>query len=358
MRLGIIGGGQLARMLALAARPLGIDCLVVEPSENPPAQSVATVLRAGYDDPAALEALTSCDAVTVELEAVPIASLEWLAVHVPVRPCAAAVATAADRLVEKELFRSLGVTTAPFADEVVELPAIVKSRRGGFDGRGNQWVNTTDALAAARRTLPDPIVEGVVVFTREVSIICARSITGTVACWPVVENTHEHGILRRTVAVPVEPSLQAAAVSIAHRVVERLDYVGVLAIELFELSDGSLVANEMAPRVHNSGHWTIEGAHTSQFEQHVRAVCGLPLGDPSMRQPTVMLNAVGRMPVAETVLDVPGAHLHNYNKTPRPGRKVGHVTVVASTLELLDQRVSQLVEHVPFDTVPAEHVPF
>lgn len=351
MRLGIIGGGQLARMLALAARPLGIDCVVVEPTEAPPATSVASVIRAAFDDPVALSTLAStCDVVTVELEAVPISGLDWLSERVVVRPSAAAVAVAADRLLEKQLFRSLGVTTAPFDEEVVDVPAIVKSRRGGFDGRGNRLVRTVDELAAARVALPDPIVEGLVSFVREVSIVCARSTDGALACWPVVENLHERGILRRTTALDPDALTQAAAVSIARRVAERLEYVGVLAIELFELADGSLVANEMAPRVHNSGHWTIEGAHTSQFEQHIRAVCGLPLGDPSLREPTVMLNAVGRMPAALPVLDVPGAHLHDYNKAPRPGRKVGHVSVTASTRELLDRRVTELVAHVPFET--------
>ena len=350
MRLGIIGGGQLARMLALAAQPLGIDCLVIEPAPNPPAASVAKVIGAAYDDPTALSALAvGCDLVTVELEAVPIAALEWLAARLPVHPSPAGISTAADRLAEKQLFRRLGIATAPFDGEVEGPPAIVKTRRGGFDGRGNRLVRTRAELDAAIAEMPDPIVEGLVTFERELSIICARSIDGGVRCWPVVENLHERGILRRTTAPA--PSLAGGeqAEAIATRVAKALDYVGVLAIELFELADGSLVANEMAPRVHNSGHWTIEGAHTSQFEQHVRAVCGLPLGEATLREPTVMLNAIGRVPDRAAVLAVPGAHLHTYGKLARSARKVGHVTVTAPDLVTLASRVDQLVPIVPFE---------
>ena len=350
MRLGIIGGGQLARMLALAARPMGIDCLVVEPAPDPPATSVAEVIGAAYDDPSALAALVDrCDAVTVELEAVPIAALEWLATRLPVHPSPAAIATAADRLAEKQLFRSLGIATAPFDDEVSGPPAIVKTRRGGFDGRGNRLVRTRDELDAAIAQMPDPIVEDLVAFQRELSIICARSIDGEVRCWPVVENLHERGILRRSTAPARSLATGEQAKAIATQVAGALKYVGVLAIELFELADGSLVANEMAPRVHNSGHWTIEGAHTSQFEQHVRAVCGLPLGEATLREPTVMLNAIGRVPDRAAVLAVPGAHLHTYGKLARSARKVGHVTVTAPDLVTLASRVDQLVPIVPFE---------
>lgn len=352
MRLGIIGGGQLARMLALAARPLGIDCLVVEPAADPPAGPVAEVIRAGYDDPEAMEQLARrCAVITVELEAVPISALEWLALRVPVHPGPAAIATAADRLSEKQLFRSLGIATASFDDEVTGVPAIVKTRRGGFDGRGNRVVSTKAELETALDEMPDPIVEGLVPFTRELSIICARSTSGDVGYWPVVENAHEHGILRRTTAPAprLRPQQQRAAEMLARLVAEKLEYVGVLAIELFELADGTLVANEMAPRVHNSGHWTIEGALTNQFEQHVRAVCGLPLGDSSLREPTAMLNCVGRTPDATAVLKVTGAHLHVYGKAPRPGRKVGHVTVTAPDEPTLAVRVRELIPLVPFE---------
>ena len=352
MRLGIIGGGQLARMLALAARSLGIDCLVVEPAIDPPAGPVAEVVRAGYDDPVAMEQLAHrCTVVTVELEAVPISALEWLSSRVPFHPGVSAIATASDRLSEKQMFRTLGIATAPFDAEVAGVPAIVKTRRGGFDGRGNRVVQSRADLDAALGEMPDPIVEGFVAFTRELSIICARSTSGDVRFWPVVENMHENGILRRTTAPApgLRPEQQWAAEMVARLVAEKLEYVGVLAIELFELADGTLVANEMAPRVHNSGHWTIEGAQTSQFEQHVRAVCGLPLGDPSQREPTTMLNCIGRTPDSTAVLDVPAAHLHIYGKAPRPGRKVGHVTVTAPDEQTLAVRVDELIPLVPFE---------
>ncbi len=349
MRLGIIGGGQLARMLALAAHPLGIECLVIEPAEDPPAAAVCEVRRAAFDDPDALDELAArCDVVTVELEAVPVAALERLAERVPMRPGPAAVAAAQDRLSEKHLLRRLGIATAPFDDEVHGLPALVKSRRGGFDGRGNRLVRTPDELAGARFELPDPIVEGMVPFDREVSILAARSVTGDIRCWPLVANVHEHGILRRSRVAGSEPAaLQADAERLARLVLEATGYIGVLALELFDVG-GHLVANELAPRVHNSGHWTIEGAVTSQFEQHVRAVCGLPLGDPYAVGASVMLNCVGDEPDPAAVLAVPGAHLHRYGKSPRPGRKVGHVTVTAPGPALLAERVEALVPLVPF----------
>jgi 5-(carboxyamino)imidazole ribonucleotide synthase len=349
VRLGIIGGGQLARMLALAAHPLGIECLVVEPADDPPAGAVAEVVAAPYDDPRALDALAArCDVVTVELEAVPVDALEALSARVPMYPHPAAVAAAQDRLTEKRLLRSLGIETAPFDDEVHGLPALVKSRRGGFDGRGNRLVRTPEELATARFELPDPIVEGLVAFDREVSIVAARSAAGDVRCWPLTENTHEHGILRTSRASSAEPSaLQGEAERLARLVLDATGYVGVLALELFDVG-GRLVANEMAPRVHNSGHWTIDGAVTSQFEQHVRAVCGLPLGDSWAVGASVMLNCVGGEPDRAAVLAVPGAHLHLYGKAPRAGRKVGHVTVTAPGPAILGERVAAVAPHVPF----------
>ncbi len=352
-RLGIIGGGQLARMIALAARPLGISCVVLEPSGNPPVASVAEVIQAAYDDPTALDELVQrCDVVTVELEGIPRPALDWVANAAALRPNASSVSIVADRLLEKQMLRSLGIPTAPFDGEVSGAPAIVKTRRGGFDGRGNRLVKTQEELDTALREMPDPIVEGIVSFVREVSIVCARGIDGSVAFWTVVENEHQHGILRRTTAPApgLSANQQHEAERIARLVVEHLDYVGVLAVEMFETHNGDLIVNELAPRVHNSGHWSIEGATTSQFEQHVRAVCGLPLGDPSLREPTVMLNCIGRAP-SRDVLSVPGAHLHTYEKTDRPARKVGHVTVTAPNLAELDRRVEAASPYVPFEAI-------
>lgn len=350
MRLGIIGGGQLAQMLALAARPLGIECLVVEPAADPCAASVAEVITAAYDDPVALARLAAeCDAVTVELEEVPTAALEWLAERVPVRPGASVLRTTQDRLLEKQLVRAQGIRTAPFDDEVRGAPAIVKTRRGGFDGRGNRMVHTDEELALALAEMPSPIVEGLVPFTRELSVVAVRSVDGEVRCWPVVANEHRHGALRRTTAPApgLSTEREREAHDIARRLLEALDHVGVLAVELFDTAAG-LVVNELAPRVHNTGHWTIDGAVTSQFEQHVRAVCGLPLGDTRLLEPSVMLNAIGDEPDAAAVLAVPGAHLHRYGKAARPFRKLGHVTVTAHDVAECAWLAEQLDPLVPF----------
>ena len=343
--LGILGGGQLARMLAVAARPLGIDCIVVEPTgPHCPAAPVAEVLVGAFDDRGVLEALASrCTVVTVELEAIPVSTIEWLADRLDVRPGAEAVRVAQDRLLEKQLLRSLGIATAPFDDEVpVGLSSIVKTRRGGYDGRGQIRTRTAGERAAAVQELPDPIVEGLVAFQRELSIVAARNATGDIVCYPLVENVHVDGILRQTVAPAiVSDAMRADAEKIAAMLLHRLDYVGVVGIELFDVND-ELVVNEFAPRVHNTGHWTIEGSTTSQFEQHVRAVMGLPLGDVTTRGVSTMINAIGMLPDLQCVLTIPGCHMHIYDKENRPDRKVGHVTITADTSKELDQRVRAL----------------
>jgi 5-(carboxyamino)imidazole ribonucleotide synthase len=335
--VGVLGGGQLGRMLALAGVPLGMRCICVEPAPDPPAAVAAEVLRAPFDDPDALAALARrCDVVTVELEHVPADALAWLAERVPVRPSPEAVATAQDRLLEKQALRAAGVGTAPFA-AVGEQPAgfaegtIVKVRTGGYDGRGQVWLPPGgDVVAAAQQLGAPSIAEGVVAFRRELSVVAARGLDGTIACWPVVENEHADGILAvtRAPASGVDAGQRKQAETIAQAWLERFDYAGVVAVELFDTAAG-LLANEVAPRVHNSGHWTIEGAVTSQFEQHLRAITGLPLGDPSTAACSAMVNLIGTLPDIAAVLAVPGAHLHLYGKAPRPGRKLGHVTVVA-----------------------------
>jgi 5-(carboxyamino)imidazole ribonucleotide synthase len=341
--VGILGGGQLGRMLALAGVPLGIDCVVVEPSPDPPAAVAADVIAAPFDDGAALAELgRRCDVVTVELEHVPVAALEWLAERVPVRPSPAAVAVAQDRQAEKEALAAAGIRTAPWAAPPVAFPrgTVVKRRFGGFDGRGQVVLAAGVAVDGA---LDGPCIsEEVVPFDRELSIVAARAVDGTVACYPVVENRHAGGILRTTVAPAPgwTPSLQADAEAIATAVLDGLGYVGVLAVELFAV-DGRLLANEVAPRVHNSGHWTIEGAETSQFEQHLRAVCGLPLGSVALRRPVAMVNLIGSVPDVGALLAVPGAHVHLYGKAARPARKVGHVTVPADQLGAVEAIVQR-----------------
>jgi 5-(carboxyamino)imidazole ribonucleotide synthase len=345
-------------MLALAGAPLGVRCLVVEPAAGPPAGVAAEVVAAPYDDRAALEALARrCDVVTIEVEHVPVASLEWLAERVPVRPAPLVVAVGQDRLEEKRLFRRLGLATAAFA-EPDQLGAgfaagtILKRRTGGFDGRGQARLEPaapSGALVASSLALGgSSVAEEVVAFDRELSLVAARAPDGTVAAYPLVENRHQDGLLRETLA-PAEASsaLTAAATESLIRVMEDLDHVGVMALELFEV-EGRLLANELAPRVHNSGHWTIEGAATSQFEQHLRAVLGWPLGDPSVVAPAAMVNLIGTEPDGTAVLAVPGAHLHRYGKAERPDRKIGHVTVLGADERQRDERldaVRRLLDH-------------
>ena len=327
--VGILGGGQLGRMLALAGVPLGVRCVVVEPAPDPPAAVATDVICAAYDDAAALAELARrCDVVTVELEHVPVAGLDWLASRVPVRPSPAAVAVTQDRRSEKEALGAAGIPTAPWASPPRPFPhgTVVKRRLGGFDGRGQVVLAPGVGVCGVLEGLC--ISEEVVAFARELSIVAARGVDGSVACYPLVENRHADGILRTTIAPApgLVPGRQAQAERIAVAVMERLDYVGVLAVELFE-TDAGLVANEVAPRVHNSGHWTIEGAATSQFEQHLRAVCGWALGSPEQREPVAMVNLIGTVPDVGTMLAVPGAHVHLYGKDARPARKLGHVTV-------------------------------
>jgi 5-(carboxyamino)imidazole ribonucleotide synthase len=342
MRLGILGGGQLGRMMALAAYPLGVTCRLVDPKEDTSAGEVAHVLGGRYDDPDTLDRfVTRLDAVTYEFENVDAAAIDHLEGRVPVRPGRRALEVAQDRLVEKTFFRDHDIETTAFAAadsleeleagvEEVGLPAVVKTRRFGYDGKG-QWVirERGDVTAAWEAVGGVPlIVERLVPFDRELSVISVRDPAGNMVFYPLVENHHEDGILRRSYAPAPDASeaLSERARYYARRLLEDLDYVGVLALELFQVGD-RLLANEMAPRVHNSGHWSIEGAETSQFENHVRAVLGLPLGGTGMRGHAAMINLIGALPDPVAVLGHPHAHLHLYGKEPRPGRKVGHITI-------------------------------
>jgi 5-(carboxyamino)imidazole ribonucleotide synthase len=342
MQLGVLGGGQLGRMLALAAYPLGIRCRLLDPSETACARDVAEVVKGRYDDPDMLDRfVTRLSAVTFEFENVDAEAVDHLEGRVPVRPGRRALEVAQDRLTEKAFFRAHGIDTTPFAaadtrEELeaavteVGLPAVLKTRRFGYDGKGQAVIRTPDDLAAAWDAVGGVplILEGYVPFDRELSILGVRGASGETAFYPLVENHHGDGILRRSFAPApgVTPALEATARRYAASVLEDLDYVGVVALELFQVGD-QLLANEMAPRVHNSGHWTIEGAETSQFENHVRAVSGLPLGSTAPRGFSAMINLIGALPEHEAVLKHPHAHLHLYGKEPRPGRKVGHITV-------------------------------
>ena len=339
--IGILGGGQLGRMLSVAASRLGLKTHIFEPGANPPAAHVAdAVTTASYDDRAALTAFAqSVDVITYEFENIPTSALDLLETLRPIHPGRQALATSQDRLVEKNFLQSLGLQTAPFAtvDNTADLdaaiaqigtPAIMKTRTMGYDGKGQARIMSQgDAAQALADMAGAPaILEGFVNFSHEVSIIGARSADGAVACFDPGENVHVDGILRTTtVPAKLTPSQRTDAVLIAARILNELDYVGVMGVELFMTQQG-LIVNEIAPRVHNSGHWTQNGCTTDQFEQHIRAVAGWPLGDGSRHSDVVMENLIGddmdRLPeLAKTT-----AALHLYGKADvKTGRKMGHV---------------------------------
>jgi 5-(carboxyamino)imidazole ribonucleotide synthase len=354
--IGVLGAGQLGRMLGLAGRGLGLELTFLDPTAGSPAAAVGELIVSEYADGAALLRLAGSDVVTFEFENVPVAAVKALEGRVKVFPSSGALEVAQDRLNEKTCFRSLGIGTPPFeavgswqeletAIGRIGLPAVLKTRRMGYDGKGQAVLRSdADAREAFERLGNVPLIlEGFVRFERELSIIAVRSSAGEVVCYPLVENHHASGILQKTLAPA--PGVTAELQQVANRYVEkllsRLDYVGVLALELFQVA-GALLANEIAPRVHNTGHWTIEGAVTSQFENHLRAILGLPLGGTDPLSLCAMLNVIGSAPDPARVLAVPDAHLHWYGKEPRPGRKLGHITVRAPDPETLAARVSVL----------------
>jgi 5-(carboxyamino)imidazole ribonucleotide synthase len=358
--VAVLGGGQLGRMLGLAGIPLGLGFRFLDPSTAAPAQSVGTLVVGTLDDEVSLlKTAERTDVVTFEWEGVPADSARLLEAqgHV-VRPSTRALEVSQDRLVEKTTFRELGIPVAEFAnveslDDLataaarIGFPAVLKTRRGGYDGKGQVVVRSGSDLEPALRELHDGrplILEAMVPFDRELSVLAVRGADGDVRCWQLVENRHADGILRvSTAPAPdLRPAVQDTAERYARAVLGAFDYVGVLAIELFQVGD-ALLANEMAPRVHNSGHWTIEGAVTSQFENHVRAVLGWPLGSTEPRGVSAMVNLIGELPDSAAVLAVPGAHLHLYAKAPRPGRKVGHITITAPDSATLDERLARVL---------------
>jgi len=356
MTLGVLGGGQLGRMLGLAGVPLGVCCRFLDHSADISAAAVGEHVRGEFDDVGALARFADgLDAVTYEFENVPVAAAEWLAKRLPVYPPPAALAVSQERLEEKQFFQRLGIavprfapaeTRAEFDAAIMELGprVVVKMRRHGYDGKGQRVIDNTSQVEPAWQYLAGAplIIEECVRFERELSILSVRGHDGDVRFYPLVENTHCDGILRRSIAPApiVSSALQRTAEAIARRTLEELDYVGVLAIELFDVG-GRLLVNEMAPRVHNSGHWTIEGAQTSQFENHLRAVLGLPLGDPSPRGVSAMFNLIGTLPDIAPILRLPGAHLHLYGKSPRPGRKLGHITICVDDPDELRARLKE-----------------
>lgn len=348
--LGVLGGGQLGRMFALAARVMGYRVMALDPDPASPAGAVADIhLQADYLDAAALARMgAECAAVTIEWENVPAATLEALAAHCPVRPGATAVAIARDRIREKTFVRDLGLATAPFfpvhreaelaaAVAGLRLPALLKTATLGYDGKGQITVNGPDQARAAFVQLGERpcVLEEKVDLAQELSVVLARGSNGETAFYPLGENVHRDGILHTTrVPARVAPAVAELAIGMARRVAEALDYVGVLAVEFFFTTDGELLINEIAPRPHNSGHFSLDACATSQFEQQVRALCGLPLGSPRLLTPVAMLNLLGDLwretqPVWQEVLAHPEAKLYLYGKREaRPGRKMGHINVL------------------------------
>ena len=360
--VGILGGGQLARMLALSGAPLGLRFLVLDTVADACAGQFAPMVVGDYTDKSALSEFASkIDVATFDFENVPAESARWLADRVPVFPKPRALAVAQDRLAEKTLFRELGIPVPGFADiatrealdaAVAELglPCILKTRRLGYDGKGQFRIKAHADVDAAWNALGAQaasvglILEGFVAFQRELSVVAVRGRDGEFRAWPLTENWHVDGVLSASLApARIDASTQATALSHAKRLADALDYVGVFALELF-LRDGELLANELAPRVHNSGHWTIEGSETSQFQNHLRAVLGLPLGNTRPLGQACMLNWIGAMPDAGPVLREAGGHWHDYGKQPRDGRKVGHATLRADApaeLAVALQRVGE-----------------
>jgi 5-(carboxyamino)imidazole ribonucleotide synthase len=361
MTVGIVGAGQLGRMLALAGYPLGLDFLCLDPAVDAPAGRVAPLLNGAFTDRRLLSRLARrCDVITFDWENVPVASLASLTRMHGARVCPpiAALAAGQDRVAEKRLFERLAIPTTRWravdsraalarAIAAVGLPGILKTRRLGYDGKGQAMIRTlSDAERAFAALGKVPLLyEEWIPFDCEVSIIGARSVSGEIAVYPLCGNVHAEGILRLTCAPYGRKSWQQTAARYLQRLLEHFRYRGILTVEFF-VRRGRLIANEIAPRVHNSGHWTIEGAATSQFENHLRAILGLPLGATRALGHSAMINLIGALPPRAAVLALEGVHLHDYGKRPRPGRKVGHLTVVEPTAAARNSRTRRVLREL------------
>ncbi len=343
MKIGVLGAGQLGRMLALAGYRLDLDFVFLDPAAESCAAPLGTHIHAPYEDEKALADFCSrIDIATYEFENVPAATAEFVADRKPLLPHPRALGVGQDRLAEKQMFDRLGIKVpryAPVANRAeldravasIGLPAVIKTRRMGYDGKGQAVLRTpADVDAAWERLGEQPLLlEAFVPFERELSCIGVRAANKQIAFYAVVENTHRDGILRTSIPRVNDP-LQARAEECTRLVMERLDYVGVLAFEFF-VAGGALLGNEIAPRVHNSGHWTIDGAQCSQFENHLRAIAGLPLGSTATRGHCAMVNFIGEIPDLKALARIPGLQVHLYGKEAKPARKVGHATVTAAS---------------------------
>lgn len=356
MKVGVLGGGQLARMLALAGYPLDIKVVAYEPVADSCAQQVMEVVRGDYlDHSRVLAFIQSVDCITFETENIPLACAQLIAKHGRLVPGVEVLRVSQDRLYEKELLQALSVPTANFfnicswrdlCEALTELsyPAILKTRREGYDGKGQFVLHDQQDAERAWQLLKDRdlILESFVPFDYEVSLIVARSLQGEIRFYPLIANQHENGILRISTAPVLQRDLQILAEEYARRLINHFDYQGVLTIEFFVVNN-TLIANEMAPRVHNSGHWTIEGAVTSQFENHLRAICGLPLGLTEAVGYSALYNLIGSVPPLDKMLAISGAHCHIYGKEAKPLRKLGHITLHHLDLQQLEVQLAQLV---------------
>ncbi|MEW5837576.1 MAG: 5-(carboxyamino)imidazole ribonucleotide synthase [Pseudomonadota bacterium] len=354
-RIGIIGGGQLGRMLALAGIPLGLEFVFLDPAPEACAATLGEQIIADYDDPQALQRLIeTTDIITLEFENIPLPALHLTNAQTRLFPPPKALEVAQDRVNEKTLFAALDIPTPPWravdsledlrqAVDALGLPAVLKTRRMGYDGKGQFVLRSEEDIQSAWDALGAvPLIfEGFIRFEREVSIIAVRSRSAELAFYSLAENTHDNGILKLSLSRAKDP-MQPLAEEYARRVLENLDYVGALGFEFF-VSEGGLIANEIAPRVHNTGHWTIEGAVCSQFENHLRAILDLPLGSTQLRGASAMLNFIGDLPARDRVLGVRDLYFHAYGKDARKGRKVGHATLVVGSEGERDVRLGELL---------------
>lgn len=353
--VAILGGGQLARMLAVAGHQLGVRCRTLDPEAESPASPVAETLHAPWDDYQAVGKLAAGATVaTIEREHLPLSTVRELARHIPLRPGPEALRCLQHRGDQRRFLASLGLEQPAVAFPTDEngfhraladlgLPVVVKSARDGYDGRGQYVVRSAADAAQAWTALSasDLVIERFVPFDAELALVAVRGSNGAFSAWPLVRTYQVDGVLAMASPMPDAGALQAQAEAITRRVADALDYVGVLCVEFFRVGERLLI-NEVAPRVHNSGHWTIEGAECSQFENHLRAILGWPLGSTALRGVSAVVNLIGAMPERTPALSIPGVHWHDYGKRPRPGRKVGHLTITASSANELDERLERL----------------
>lgn len=359
-KIGIFGGGQLGRMMAQAALPLNIQCTFFESQKDCPAAALGQVFLSQQEQ-ALTEFMQSADVFSLEFENTPVYQVDTLIQEHTLYPPRQALAIAQNRLAEKALFDELNIPVAPYqainhlddlykASQTLGFPIVLKTTMGGYDGKGQFVIRTSSQIEQAWEELSPAgqlIAEGFIAFSREVSIIAVRGKNGEIKTWDLAENHHHHGILSHSIIpAPNSEQLQPIAQEYITRLLTHLNYVGVLTLELFVTEQG-LLANEIAPRVHNSGHWTIEGAVCSQFENHIRAVAGLPLGSTETVRPTVMVNIIGKYPQHEDILALNGAHLHLYDKTERQGRKIGHITLMPNDSTQLTQLCQTLAQVLP-----------